>query len=315
MKLNLWNSIASVAWCTGLCACGYVGLEERTENSETLLTLNKGDEASEQAAAPGEPIAEEEVPEDAKTQANQLNEQPIAEAEEEADVVVDEPAGEIIPDRFLLSSEEASDAQKLEADWFDVGVEFLESDPGIYSTLDAFLALSSDEVFSGETSLKASQGDKYSEARFIHRIPRVRGDQLYFRAWVYVPTGATTGKIKLIGFRSANFDGIDVNLNANMELDVFHHDTLDRNWSELTFEEGKWSCLQVVLFAAQDQGFYQVSVDEEIFIDVEDTDTQPGPIDYVEFGLLWSEEGQEDGLVYWDEVAARDRPIPCEYDE
>jgi hypothetical protein len=293
-----------------------VGLEEKSDTSEPFLSLNKSnDNPKSEVASENLSSIELVAPEPNDPAAPSTDEMPVGPLSNEPLLEIAEPQEEDLPDLVLGTSDDVIDAQDLDPEWFSVGFEDFDSDAGVYSTFDASLALSDDEVWSGETSLKVTQGGEWSEARFIHKIPRVKDDELFFRAWVYVPPAATTGKMKLVGFRSRRFDGIDLNLNSNMKFDVFHHDTFERNWSTEVFEEGRWSCLQVALLADRYQGSYQVFLDEELILEVEDTDTQPGPIDFVEFGLLWNEDGQEGGIVYWDEVAASDSFIPCEYDD
>ena len=310
MSLQLKTLLSSLTLGSLLTACGHVGLDQLGEEPDVVGTTELSEVAPQAKATPSELIAPTSSPLKETSVDEPLDSDGVVNETEEAESMGFEEA-----EQLFTSSEKLKEAQDLEAAWFSVGFEELESDVGIYNTLNASLALSEDEVLFGESALKASQGDLYSQARLIHKVPRVRSSDIYFRGWLYVPEGSVTGKVKLVSFRSSSSDGIDVNVNANQRFDVFHHDTLQRSWSPIVFEEGSWSCLQVSIFAHPYLGSYEVSLNQELILEATDTDTQPGPIDYVEFGLLWSEEGQEGGSIYWDEVASSDSPIPCEYDD
>ncbi len=193
--------------------------------------------------------------------------------------------------------------------------ESFETKPKGRPVIENGAALSwSSSVSRSGRALCAEQGKTQSQAEYRVRVERLSDVSTYFRAWVHVPTGAITGRIKILGLNDNRGESTDVVLNPQGRIDVHLETTEERATSHPdAYPEGEWFCLEASTFIDDNAGWVRVEVDGQLVTEIEKTDTRPGKgISLVAYGMALTEEGQVGGRLYFDDVAMAYRPIGCD---
>jgi hypothetical protein len=176
----------------------------------------------------------------------------------------------------------------------------------------AFVGYTTEVVHSGASSLVASQGEPESDAQITNSLdPGVTGD-LYYRAWLYVPTGTVNDWVKILALNGSSVEGIDLNLLSNGGLEVYSQLTSDSVAStDNVVPLDEWFCLQVHADVANN-GTAAVWVNEQLVINVSGWNTQPGgSVDRIVYGIAETGSNQTGATIYTDDIIAATAAIPC----
>lgn len=182
------------------------------------------------------------------------------------------------------------------------------SDSGSFS-------LQSAQVYFGTSALKVWQSSEEASAFVVAPLDGpLENEEIYFRAWVFIPSHVLIAGANLVGFHPATGLGTDVNAYADRVLEIYSHVTNVKAASATnTFPQGQWFCLQIANYIHDTEGRIDVAVNETRVVELGPTDTLPtGGIDHVVYGMAWVTEGQENFTAYFDEVAIASEPIPCQ---
>ncbi len=215
----------------------------------------------------------------------------------EADASVDPCLGALVCAGF---------EEELANDWPDTIVDGMAS-----------IESSAAQAHSGKRALHAMSSGPMSRAVVVRDFPAQEAGELYLRAWLYIPAGAT---IQIMNFLFVGddvasnevFEGVDFNLNAGA-LEVFLplHDP-SRFTSELQVARDRWTCLQARVSLSHTAGELEASLDGVQALNLEGLDTLPaGGMRQFRAGVDWSSEQAEFFAIYLDDVVLSPHPVAC----
>ena len=179
------------------------------------------------------------------------------------------------------------------------------------------IEISTDEVYRGTSSARASAGDGRSKA-FVQEgwgTPLFSGP-LYFRGYFYIPeTPVPNFDWTLMAFQEtvSPYDGISVRIEGDA---LVIHAPLPGNGARARatqpFPTERWMCIQVAIDINASAGSVQVHVDGELHAEMLNRPTAVASGFGMMFkGIGWGGAG-DPIVVYMDETIVDTSPIPCD---
>jgi hypothetical protein len=182
----------------------------------------------------------------------------------------------------------------------------------------ASIESSAAQAHSGMRSLHAMSSGPMSRAVVVRDFPAQEAGELYLRAWLYIPAGATTSIINFmfLGDDVASnevFEGVDFNLDLGA-LEVFlplHEPS--RFTSERQVARDRWTCLLTRVSLSHTAGELEATLDGDLALQLEGLDTLPtGGMRQFRAGVDWSSEQAEFFAIYLDDVVLSTQPVGCD---
>ncbi len=180
---------------------------------------------------------------------------------------------------------------------------------------DGTIAIIDTMAHSGDSSLYAVSNEQGAYANIATEFSPVFEGSVYFRAFYYIPTGTVTGTVKIADIRGGNDRMmLDINIMTQGRIMVYHHGDGSRDQSEPgAYDEGEWFCLNGFVDIDNTAGSITVSVGDTEVLVRSALDTLPNTgIMAADFGIGWTEDGQQTAELYVDDIAVDVAPIGCQ---
>ena len=192
---------------------------------------------------------------------------------------------------------------------FELGIPGqVKEDPG------AIVERSTEIVHGGEHSLCTAQGEPGTDAQITDAIDGVVEGQIYFRAWMYVPQGAITDWLEVLAFNGPLTEGLAVNLLDDGGVEILSHISNESSQSDAgLIPQGEWFCLQTHSVIDDTNGSFEVFVNEDFAVSLDQVDTLPATrVDNIVYGIAETGPEQTGAALYFDDIVVSTKPVDCE---
>lgn len=180
-----------------------------------------------------------------------------------------------------------------------------------WPTHDNNVARDTTIVHSGSGSLRAdSPSTAVSSAVYVQPYPNLTTGELYYRAWIYLPSGPTLSKINLFGTDGASGQGNVVLVDTN-ELRLYNAPDLSTIPTGMAPPRDTWFCIEVNINIGA-TGWAFVYLDgTQIGSESGGNTLATGGYTKLGAGALFLGPAQTALTVYIDDVATGTQPIGC----
>lgn len=176
-----------------------------------------------------------------------------------------------------------------------------------------------DPVHTGAFAARFTTAAEQSWSAFVYRFDEpIVSDAVYVRMYLFVPSGAVTGRLNFLAIENEDSFNIDVNLlggeSADVVFEVYNHSSrAGISTADVTVPFDRWFCLQTAVVLSETAGQVLVSVDgREVLRTPNPENTLPsGGISKVGVGAFWTEAGQSDSELFVDDIAIGQDVLPC----
>ena len=185
---------------------------------------------------------------------------------------------------------------------------------------DGEVTLETELVFAGKASMKVVASTENSYAEIAETFDPINSGTVYFRAYLYVPAGNTTGTTKVLNLSSKeplenDVDvGIDINISGQRSIDVFQHGNGIRFKSEdYMLPEGQWVCVKGSYTISDTAGATTLWLDDSLALSTAASQDAiiNGGISEFRAGIGWIGTGQTSSTVYFDNILVATSPVEC----
>ncbi len=191
---------------------------------------------------------------------------------------------------------------------------------GATTELNGTVALDTDVVYRGQTSLRAETVAENAIASLRSTFQAIDTGTVYFRVLVFLPAGMATGNIKILNLSSAGEPpdeenrGVDVNISGDLGVNIYQHGNFARFESAPGLvPEDEWFCLRGSYSISTTSGATMVWINDLLVVSTTASEDAiiNGGVSEFETGIGWTEGGQVSALLYVDDVVVAVEPIPC----
>ena len=191
--------------------------------------------------------------------------------------------------------------------------------PDTSVSTDATLERTTLRAHSGTASLRATSAAADSLAVVARSFPALSSGELWFRAYLYVPSGLLTETMNIFFVGEdpepnppEPFLGVDFNLEAGATQLYSPQWTPMRTTGELLIPRDRWFCFRARIAISDTEGAVEVYVDDALAVETTGVDTLPsGGVRRFRAGIDWSSEQDAFFEVFMDDLVLDVEEVGC----